>query len=186
MISHVYMAKRAEGPRGLSHPPGTAVPPASGTPPGGSGKVGEAASEKVPGSEKGPDRTTASGWACGRNGCPAGRAEGGAPQGQWGGGGHTHSGGQALLPSLAETRTPLPALPESCIVSCRGCTWSTTEFSALLHSLVPTGPTGLGAVEAHPGFSWATSLPGRVGGSPELGAPGRKLPSFIVYHQQTR
>lgn len=80
MISHVYMAKRAEGPRGPSHPPGTAVSPASGTPPGGSGKVGEAASEKVPGSEKGPDRTTASGRACGRNGCPAGRAEGGAPQ----------------------------------------------------------------------------------------------------------
>ena len=42
--------------------------------------MGEAASEKVPGSEKGPDRTTASGRACGRNGCPAGRAEGGAPQ----------------------------------------------------------------------------------------------------------
>ena len=148
--------------------------------------MGEAASEKVPDSEKGPDRTTASGRAHGKNGCPAGRAEGGAPRGQWGGGGHTHSGAQALFPSLAETRTPPPALPESCVVYCRGCTWFTAEFSALLRSLVPTGPTSLGAVEAHPGFSWATSLPGCAGGTPELGAPGRKPPSFIVYHQQTR
>lgn len=45
-----------------------------------------------------------------------------APQwGQWGRGGHTHGGGQALFPSLAETRPLLPSLPESRVVLTRLC-----------------------------------------------------------------
>lgn len=110
-------------------------------PPGGPSKVGEAASEKAPGSEKGPDRTTASGWAHGGSGCPAGRAEGGA-HGASGEGEATRTvAEQALFPSLAETQTPLPSLPESCGVSCRGCAWSATEFSPVPRSLALTGPS---------------------------------------------
>lgn len=73
--------------------------------------MGEAASEKALGSEEGPDRTTASGRACGGSGCPAGQAEGGA-HGASGEGEATRTvAEQALFPSLAETRTPLPSLP---------------------------------------------------------------------------
>lgn len=62
--SRLHGKQRAEKPSGLSRPPGgeqchRQVEP----PPGRSGKVGEAASEKAPGSEKGPDRTPASGRA---------------------------------------------------------------------------------------------------------------------------
>lgn len=80
-------------------------------------------------------------------------------------GGHTHGGGQALFPSLAETRPLLPSLPESCVVLTRLC----LVRHRILRFATSTGAdgplTGLGAVEAHPGFSWATSPPGHAGGA---------------------
>lgn len=59
--------------------------------------------------------------------------------------------GQALFPSLTDTRTPLPFLPQGPRdVSCEDCT--------LLGSRALTGPLqtwGLG--EAHPGCTWVIS-----------------------------
>lgn len=46
-------------------------------------------------------------------------------------------------------------------------------------------PHGLGGCGGPSGLLMGDQPPGACGGSPELGAHGRKLPSFIVYHQQT-
>lgn len=174
-MSQGYTAERAEKPRGLSHPPGGTgeqqCPWHMQPPPGGPGKVGEAASEKAPGSEKGPDRSTASGRAHGGSGCPAGRAKEGA-HGASGEGEATRTvAGQALFPSLAETRTPLPSLPESRGVSCRGCAWSATEFSPVLHSLALMGPSRAWGLWRPIQASRGRPAPQGVWGEPRSSAP---------------
>lgn len=174
-MSQVYMAERAEKPRGLSRPAGGTgeqqCPWHMQPPPGGPGKVGEAASEKALGSEKGPDRTTASGQAHGRSGCPAGRAEGGAHGASGEGEATRMVAEQALFPSLAETRTPLPSLPESRGVSCRGCAWSATKFSTVPRSLAMTGPSRAWGLWRPIQASRGQPAPQGVWGEPRSSAP---------------
>lgn len=134
--------------------------------------MGEAASKAAPGSEKGPDRTTASGRAHGGSGCPAGRAEGGAHGASGEGEATCMVAEQALFPSLAETRTPLPSLPESRGVSCRGCAWSATEFSAVPRSLALTGPSRAWGLWRPIQASRGRPAPQGVWGEPRSSAPG--------------